>query len=502
MQRRLFLKQLAALGLAGAFPLSAIANGSTRVVNVREAFNLALSQRPELLGLASIEGNFPKQALQIEGRIPKALRGVFFRNGPAKHERADVRYKHWFEGDGMLQRFEFTDNAIHHEGKFINTPKFVEEEKAGHFLYSGPDTEIADSRSVSNSNHINTANTNVIPVNGELWALWEAGAATAVDPKSLDFKRQVNLGEGNQYESQLDGMPFSAHPKIDPTGDIWNVGLGPQGAIILYHLAPSGQLKNLGMVQSHYHGDMLHDFLITDKHIVLTLPSLERRYGEHGYFSNIHFNQQLAMRVMVIDKQSLTVKRQYELPAGFAFHFGNAWEDKAGNIKFDVSLYDNVDVLHEFNDIMAGKVAQKPTNAHTAIVSLYTSGKVDTTHFEDTSEFPRVCSHRTGLRHERLFYVSGDANDLWAHRIVARNINTGHVDQFDYGEAFIVEEHIPVCPSTEEEAGYLIGTALHVPFKRSCINIFDMQNVSNGPLARAWLPYHLPLGFHGNFLTA
>ena len=47
----------------------------------------------------------------------------------------------------------------------------------------------------------------------------------------------------------------------------------------------------------------------------------------------------------------------------------------------------------------------------------------------------------------------------------------------------------------------MIGTALHVPTKRTCLNIFNSESLSDGPIARAWLPHHLPLGFHGNFVA-
>ena len=53
-----------------------------------------------------------------------------------------------------------------------------------------------------------------------------------------------------------------------------------------------------------------------------------------------------------------------------------------------------------------------------------------------------------------------------------------------------------------EGKGYLVGTALHIPSKRTCVNIFKVGKLSDGPICRAWLPHHLPLGFHGNFITA
>ena len=35
--------------------------------------------------------------------------------------------------------------------------------------------------------------------------------------------------------------------------------------------------------------------------------------------------------------------------------------------------------------------------------------------------------------------------------------------------------------------------------RRSGIAVLDARRVAEGPLAQAWLPYALPLGFHGHF---
>ena len=41
----------------------------------------------------------------IVGKIPEALSGTIFRNGPGNFERGSKRYKHVLDGDGLLCRF-------------------------------------------------------------------------------------------------------------------------------------------------------------------------------------------------------------------------------------------------------------------------------------------------------------------------------------------------------------------------------------------------------------
>ncbi|MFD2167893.1 carotenoid oxygenase family protein [Thalassotalea euphylliae] len=503
MQRRDFVKSLAAMGITSALPMSALAQlGNSTAVNVKTLFNQALAKDPAYIGFANVEGDFAPKKLAIEGKIPTDLKGMFVRNGPAKHERGDQRYRHLFEGDGMVQQFQIADGNIVHQGKFLQTPKFVQEEKAGRFLFSGPDTRIKGSLGVSNADQVNVANTNIIPVNGDLWALWEGGSATEIDAESLAYKRQVNLGEGTSFGNQLKNLPFSAHPKIDPNGDIWNFGANSSGHIIVYHLSPKGRLKNMRLVPSNYKGGMLHDFLITKDYVLIVLPSLIRHRHKQGLFNSIGMDNKLPMQVLVLDKNTLEVAKQYELPPGFVFHFGNAWQDKQKNIHFDASLYSDVGVLHELSDVMLGKKVKHRTNAYTTWFTLHNNGQVSQHTFPEISEFPRVCNHLTGIQNRFLFHLSCKEHSLWSDSVVARDLQRDTTSQFEYGSDYLVEEHIPICPTGKEGKGYLIGTALHVPTKRTCLNIFNMTNVADGPIARAWLPYHLPLGFHGNFISA
>jgi len=509
MLRREVLKNLALVGttsLLTTVPFLGRANSGAvnhNAVNYKALFKKALRHNPELIGFANIESNFSETKLKLEGKLPSELKGQFYRNGPGKHERGDIRYQHLFEGDGMLQHFHLDGNNVYHRGKFIETPKFKKEESAKQFLYSGPDTKIANSLPVSSSNDVNTANTNVISVGNDLWALWEAGAPSKINPHNLQFEDQVNLGTGSKYGNSLKGLPFSAHPKIDPNGDIWNFGLNGSGHVVLYHLSAKGQTKNVKLINAQYKGTMLHDFLITDRSILLILPSLiSERSHNSGYFESIDFAPQMPMRVLVVNKSDLTLKREFELPPGFAFHFGNAWEENDGTIHFDASLYPNINILHKMSRLMQGDVKQEEVNGNTTLFTLHNNGKTSQHSFNDISEFPRVSNHKVGLKNHKLYHLSSAHDSLWSDAVVSLDVDSGKEDKFSYGSEFLVEEHVPVNPRAKEGHGYLIGTALHIPTQRTCLNVFDLANLKAGPRCRAWLPYHLPLGFHGNFVTS
>ena len=105
----------------------------------------------------------------------------------------------------------------------------------------------------------------------------------------------------------------------------------------------------------------------------------------------------------------------------------------------------------------------------------------------------------TGKPNKVLYHVSNGVGQLWNNTVSRLDMKTSEYQHYHYGEDYLVEEHMPVGDNTSELQGYLIGTALHIPSKRTCLNVFKVTNIADGPIARAWLPYHLPIGFHGTF---
>ena len=59
---------------------------------------------PELAPLRGLAGEgLDAERTVVEGRLPAALRGRYFRNGPGRMQRDGQRYRHRFDGDGVVQ---------------------------------------------------------------------------------------------------------------------------------------------------------------------------------------------------------------------------------------------------------------------------------------------------------------------------------------------------------------------------------------------------------------
>lgn len=497
MKRREFVTQLSLLGALGLAPKMLLAADQLVAGNrsTVQRFNQALSRDPKLVGYANYTEERVVEHLRIEGQFPKQLRGQLFRNGPALFERGDIRYGHLFEGDGMIHAFDFKDGQVSYQNRFVRTDKFNKEQAADRFLYDFSGLGIQQPSPITSADSINPANTNVLPVGDDIWALWEAGSAHKLDPETLQTKGKITLDPG------LKGMPFSAHPKVEADGTIWNFGLDyASGKIILYRLKPNGQLGRFGLIDGQYHA-MLHDFLVTEKHLLVILPSVKMNREAASFMQGQTFDSDQPMRVLVVDKNDLTVRSTHEFPACFLFHFGNAWEDPDGTIHFDGCRYPNLDIMQVIERVMAGQsVPNNEAYSQTVMFTIRPDGRTDQQFFSGISEFPRIHPSLTGMANQKVYTIGGHPDGGWMQTVRSLNVHTGRVDEYDYGDDYLVEEHIVIeRDGKSTQPAWLLGTALHWPSKQSCVAVFDAENISAGPMAKAWLPFHIPLGFHGNF---
>ncbi len=461
-------------------------------------FLAALKQKPWLVGFESAVADQTIPALAIEGKIPAGFSGTFYRNGPARHDFAGQRYHHWFDGDGMIHRYHVANGNVDYRARFVRTAKFNAEQKAGRFLYDGGGTIFKNAGTGAGPDSINPANINILPVNNELWALWEGGSAHALDPVTLDVKSVVT------FSDDLKGAPFSAHPRIGADGRIWNMGsLGNK--MVLYRLSRTGVLEKFSLIEIDPVG-MVHDFFLTERSMVIVLPSSDMEGSGESYFGRVRARPDKSMQVIVADRETLAVTRRAELPSGSWFHGGNAWEEKNGTIHFDISLLPSADILQGFRAYMRGDLTRDPTHrATTNRVTIAPDSKTNLVAIAGDSEFPRIDPRVATRRNNFLFSVEKTVPDShWFDGVRRINFGSGAVERYTYGSDMLVEEHVfvPRTGSQKEGDGWLVGTTLHWPSRRTCFNILDARNLAAGPVARAWLPMPAPLGFHGQFVSS
>jgi all-trans-8'-apo-beta-carotenal 15,15'-oxygenase len=507
MDRRLALQTLAALA---ATPAAARAAPASRVTR----FDAAAARQPWLLplkGVTDASGALDAARLQLSGRWPDDLRGRFYRNGPALFERSGARYHHWFDGDGMVQQFTLGGGAgapvISHRGRLVATSKLRREQRAGRFLMSAFGTGIAPPADapVQGPDSFNTANTNAIEHAGRVLAMWEGGSAHALDPADLSTHGPVTWGEG------LEQLPFSAHPKVDRRGHLWNIGAAGKH-LVVWHIDPQGQLASARRTDLPLPQAMVHDMAVTRQHVVVPIAPLTLHLAElergAALEQAIRFHPEQPLRVLVMRKDDLTQRRVFELPPQMVFHVGNAFERNDGEIELSyVGATDAGFLTVTATAMMVGDwLVDGRFSTQRAVLDLR-SGRARLEAFDDQVEFPRMDPRRIGLPARWLVQTASWRHDRpngMFHGLQLCDLQRGGQRRYDYGDRMVVEEHVVVPkPGREGELdAWLLGTTFDTVRKVTVLNVLDAAYIEDGPLAQAALPYTLPYGFHGNFTAA
>ena len=472
----------------------------------KRAFDRAAIERPWTLGYASYnEDALPATELMLEGSLPAGIRGTLFRNGPARHERGGQRYSHRWDGDGLVQAIQLdASRGMRCQARFVRTPKYLAEQQAGRFQVSAFGTHVPGSDSVPEDiDSINAANISVCMAGSNLLALWEPGSAHYLDPLTLETRGMKSWG------SDLAGRPFSAHPKREPDGTLWNFGANPlTGQLTIYCIDKDGSLQRSTTLCVD---DLpnLHDFAITDRHLVFPLSPIlvnnDRLMSGVSFAQSCEWRPRLGTRVLVVSKADWAT-RLYELPASCIFHIANAWEDSSGVIRFQMmAAADPMSFLAGFST-MLGTYRHRRGALMTQVILDPHGTATQTINEAIEGEFPIVDPIDVGRKNTEVLCLgrsSARSADVPGYdEVVLFNVETGVDQRFTYGHDYLAEEHlfVPNSSNPKNAADWVVGTALDMRSKRTIVSVFRAQRIADGPIARAVLPVAFPLGLHGCYV--
>jgi all-trans-8'-apo-beta-carotenal 15,15'-oxygenase len=505
MDRRHFLQTGMSVAAAAATPFALNTAFAASTASPQKSL---FTNNPVLTPLRGYDGqDVACERAMIEGKLPDDLRGVFYRNGPGLFERgagaSRQRYEHLFDGDGLVHAWRFTDKGVSHQARFVQTKKFVAEQAANEFLFPAFGTGIKAKAPTRTSDDVNPANINVVKVGDRLMALWEAGSGHALDPATLETRGLVT------WSPELKHMPFSAHPKVEADGTLWNFGT-LFGKMVVYQISAKGDLIKHAVFDAPYSG-MVHDFAITHKHLVFLLAPIDfdnaKMKATGSYGQSLTWNTKGSTRVLIVDKSDFSKRRVLEMPPFMLFHFGNAWEEN-NVIRVDFVRSDNLSIMSDWMPkLMRGEATvTDASNAAFATIDL-NRGKCDITTRRENCEFPRMDPRFVGLRNRHVFYPVGDIDAkprLGFPGLMRLDMETGKTDKFMFGDHVSLEEHVvvPKPGSTKEGDGYLVGVGFDNVRQQSFATVFDALDLKNGPRAIVRLPYWTPMCFHGNFYSA
>ena len=450
------------------------------------------------LAIADVEADIaPTPMRLVHGRPPAGLAGTLYRNGPGKFRRGAGEAAHWFDGDGLMRGFRIADGRAELTARFADTRKRRMDAAAGAIVTPGFGTRGSPTARISGADDLNAANTSVLAVGDEVWALWEGGSPVAMDGRTLGTKRFVTLRD------DLKGLAFLAHPRIEPEGRVWNLGVDGRRAVI-WRLAANGALEDLTPIELP-RSSYVHDFTATDRELVIILQPWLRESFKVPLDAGYAWRPEQGTQVLVIDKADLSKRRTYELPPFFFFHLGDAWREADGTIRFDGCISDDGGQLtRDIGALTGGKMFVGPPS-QAAFFALHPNGRAEMMKSNRPAEFPRNDPRFAGRERRLTWHVTGDSSaHPLSQGIGVTDWGSGRTDRHLFGRHQISEEVVFAARpgSTREADGWLVGTTLNLKAQATELHVFDARRVADGPVCtwRAHVP--LPVGFHGTFVSA
>jgi all-trans-8'-apo-beta-carotenal 15,15'-oxygenase len=462
------------------------------------------------MGFRSLEAEIGDGVeLAVSGDLPAELDGTLYRIGPARHDVYGERYRHWFDGDGMVHALRLSGGKAEYRNRFVATDKKGAEDAAQRRLYGGFGTPPAGGPLERMRHAIpkSAANTNVVFHGGKLLALWEAGRPWRLDPVTL-----TTIGEDDMGGTLGPRKAVSAHPKLDrATGEMWNFGIdyGPRVHISLYRTTADGVTERV-LHRPMPFGAMVHDFALTPTRAVFVIAPIAMpripvglMSGRRSFGESLRWQPGKGTLIATYDRRSGEV-RQYKADPFMVFHTVNAFDD-GDDVVVDLCAYEDASVMRFFTEVMAGRGYRLPSPPRPERITLSADGGVERRRLSDTIlEFPRVAGRSLCADHGRIYGVSQAEDDDFLSTPAVVDPESGKTWRAPMRPAQYAGELVPVTKAgaTADDQVWLLTVVLDAAARRSELWVLDGEGIEVGPVARVPLPHVMPFGFHGNWVRA
>lgn len=458
---------------------------------------------PYLHGLyAPVTTEVTTGPLPVDGELPRDLFGAYFRNGPNSVHAPRNRY-HWFDGDGMVHGIWFEDGTARYTNRWVRTRGFEAEASAGDTIWGGvlgpfdfslPGGPLKD-----------TANTDLITLDGRLYALWyESGKLYRLDPRTLD-----TMGI-ETFDGQL-RRRVSAHSKTCPhTGDFVFFSYGDRPPYMRYGVrTPRGQVHQVDITLPGPRRP--HDIGITPRYSVLHDfpvffdPEVFQRTGKRVPL----FHREVPTRYGVIPRFGTDADvRWFEFEPCYMLHVVNCWEE-GDTVVMVGCRTDDPTLRPDRRDgrlaaMLSGIKLQARLYKWTMDLSTgqTTEGPLD----DLNAEFPMIHPGRVGVQ-SRYSYHQLIPYEIPAafHGIAKYDLHTGRVATTEYGPGVFGSES-PFAASADagaesaEDDGYLVTFVTDRADWSSACWVYRADDVEAGPVAKVALPVRVPAGFHATWM--
>jgi carotenoid cleavage dioxygenase-like enzyme len=453
--------------------------------------------------------------LEVEGEVPAALHGTFYRVGPDFHYPPLLGDDININGDGMVTAFRFSGGHVDFQSRYVRTEKFKLEAAARRALFGAYRNPFTDDPAVRGRDRT-LANTNIVAHAGHLLALKEDGLPYALDPATL-----ATLGR-HDFAGRMTSETTTAHPKIDPgSGEMIAFGYEARGLatrdIALQTVDAAGHLTREEFFDAPY-CSFIHDWAVSAGHIVFPLmpttadTARMRAGGPHWVFDTT-----LDTMIGILRRDAPAKDIRWFRAPGFGIgHFLNAFSD-GDKVRVDgfMSARNQFPFVPNSDGSPFDRQASVPRLTRWTFDLAKPGDRFEAeTLYPDFMEMPRLDEryamrpHRIGfaavIDQERPLNVAGTIGLGW-NTIVRVDLATRRQARYYVGERTTCQEpcFVPRSPGAPEGDGYVLTMLTRMRDAiESELLILDAARLSDGPVAAIKLPIRLRGAIHGNWVPA
>ena len=417
--------------------------------------------------------------LEVTGRLPVELDGLYLRNGPNPWPVPDGDYS-WFTGDGMVHGVALTDGrAGWYRNRWIRSA--ARTERTGEADPGGPPEPFPAP---------NAGNTSLVRHAGHILALYEVGLPHELNHE-LDTLGRFDFGGGL-------GGPMTAHPKLDPaTGELHLFGYLPglrytvvdrAGTVVHHEAIPLPAIT------------MMHDFSLTESSVVFyDLPAVFEPSLLGKAALPFAWKPEAGARLGILPRQGRASEITWvELEPAYVYHTLNAHDRPDGKgVVLDVVRHDSA-----FSD-PATFGGRKPPALHRWTVEVDAGRVVDEQIDGRPLEFPRADARTTGRANRYGYAVAlageGADPDAFANALLQLDLDNGRVAEHEVGRGRVPGEAIfvPAGEAAAEDEGWVLSLVLDQERGTTELLVLDASDFAGDPVATVAIPARVPVGFHG-----
>lgn len=488
---------------------------------------------------------FAYEITDIEGNIPAALKGsTLFRNGPSRFERGSQRVSHYLDGDGYLAKIAFSpEGKAYFSSKFIQTAEHQLEAATHSFHFR---TTFGNPKGKTPLSHLlnlylkNPANTHVVlwgqGQHERLLALYEAGEPYRIDPYTLETLGAEDLdGRLNtdpQPLSKLQALnrrakgqqAMTAHPHIDPMRDrlvIWTWGIdvhvGKLNSLVIELTEYDSSWQVLNKTTHKMPGAAVnpHDFALTPNYYVFfenafSLNMLPYLLGRKAPADCLTLEPR-PTKVHLIPRPDGNYADDPPLVLDteqwFSIHQACAWENEDGTVEVYSSGWPATEggfltswsgYSPDFDAIAPTYLWQTLINPTTQSVSHRVAPGLESHCIAHPHTYPNQETQPS--RYIYMAHCNSIGQSSPPTGYLRFDTQTHQHEVWNSHPLNFAEEPVVVPSSSPaEDDGYLLCMMYDHLVKRSALNIFDTNNIAEGPICRLWLTHALAHGLHGSW---